>query len=333
MSDSLAGKKVFVTGADGFIGSHLVEALVGRGAQVRALVFYNSWNQRGWLSDIDAATLAGVEIFQGDVRDAARMHEGAKDCVYIMHLASLIAIPYSYSAMQSYIDTNVSGTFNVLQAARASSSLVRMVHVSTSEVYGSAQTVPISESHPLVGQSPYAASKIGADKIAESFHRSFDLPVVTARPFNTFGPRQTARAVIPTIASQLLAGVSELKLGTLTPTRDFNYAPDTAQGMIELLLCPQAVGSVFNIGTGKEWSIRETAELLMQITGRKVPIVTEEARARPAKSEVDRLLADNSLIRSLTSWQPAHDFPRALELTVAWVRKNLHQFDVSRFNI
>jgi NAD dependent epimerase/dehydratase len=333
MSESLAGKKVFVTGADGFIGSHLVEALVARGANVRALVLYNSWNQRGWLSDVDAAVLGKVELFQGDVRDAARMQEGVKGCQYVMHLASLIAIPYSYSATQSFIDTNVSGTYNVLQAGRANGELVRMLHVSTSEVYGSAQTVPISESHPLVGQSPYAASKIGADKIAESFHRSFDLPVVTARPFNTFGPRQTARAVIPTIASQLLAGVTELRLGALTPTRDFNYAVDTANGMIELLMCPAAVGRVVNIGTGQEWSIRETADMLMQITGRKVPIVTEEARTRPAKSEVDRLLADNALIRALTPWKPAHDFPRALELTVDWIRRNLSQFDVSRFNI
>ncbi len=333
MAESLEGKRVFVTGADGFIGSHLVEALCGRGARVRALVLYNSWNQRGWLGDVDAATLQKVEMCQGDVRDSARMHELAKDCEYIMHLASLIAIPYSYSATQSYIDTNISGTFNVAQAARASGALVRMLHVSTSEVYGSAQTVPISESHPLVGQSPYAASKIGADKIVESLHRSFGLPVVTARPFNTFGPRQTARAVIPTICSQLLAGVPQLKLGALTPTRDFNFAPDTAQGMIELLLCPAAQGRTVNIGTGKEWSIRETAELLMKITRREVPIVTEEQRIRPPGSEVDRLLADNSLMRELTPWRPQHDFPRALELTADWIGRNLHQFDVSRFNI
>jgi NAD dependent epimerase/dehydratase len=333
MSESLEGKSVFVTGADGFIGSHLVEALVARGARVRALVLYNSWNQRGWLGDLPAATIDGVELFQGDVRDAARMQEGARGCQYIMHLASLIAIPYSYSATQSFIDTNVTGTFNVLQAGRASSTLVRMLHVSTSEVYGSAQTVPISENHPLVGQSPYAASKIGADKIAESFHRSFDLPVVTARPFNTFGPRQTARAVIPTICSQLLAGCEQLRLGTLTPTRDFNYAVDTAHGMIELLLCKQAEGRTVNIGTGQEWSIGQTAEMLMEITGRKVPIVTEDARTRPSNSEVNRLLADNRLIRELTSWQPQFQFPRALELTTAWIRKNLALFDVSRFNI
>jgi NAD dependent epimerase/dehydratase len=333
MSESLEGKSVFVTGADGFIGSHLVEALVARGAKVRALVFYNSWNQRGWLGDVPAKVVDQVELFQGDVRDAARMQEGARGCQYIMHLASLIAIPYSYSATQSYVDTNITGTLNLLQAARASNTLVRFLHVSTSEVYGSAQTVPISESHPLVGQSPYAASKIGADKIAESFHRSFELPVVTARPFNTFGPRQTARAVIPTIASQLLAGVDQLRLGTLTPTRDFNYAPDTAQGMIELLLCKAAEGLTVNIGTGQEWSIGQTAEMLMKITGRNVPIVTEDERTRPLKSEVNRLLADNRLIRELTPWQPKVDFPRALELTSAWIGKNLHQFDVSRFNI
>jgi NAD dependent epimerase/dehydratase len=333
MSESLEGKSVFVTGADGFIGSHLVEALVTRGAKVRALVFYNSWNQRGWLSDVPAKVLDKVELFQGDVRDAARMHEGARGCEYIMHLASLIAIPYSYSATQSFIDTNVSGTFNVLQAARASSALVRMLHVSTSEVYGSAQTVPIAESHPLVGQSPYAASKIGADKIAESFHRSFDLPVVTARPFNTFGPRQTARAVIPTICSQLLAGCEQLRLGALTPTRDFNYAVDTAQGMIELLICKAAEGRTVNIGTGEEWSIGQTAEMLMEITGRKVPVITEDERTRPAKSEVNRLLADNRLIRELTPWQPKFDFPRALSATATWIGANLQHFDVKRFNI
>jgi NAD dependent epimerase/dehydratase len=333
MTESLAGKSVFVTGADGFIGSHLVEALVARGARVRALVFYNSWNQRGWLNDVPAAVVDKVELFQGDVRDAARMLEGARDCEYVMHLASLIAIPYSYSATQSFIDTNITGTFNVLQAARASGKLVRLLHVSTSEVYGTAQTVPISESHPLVGQSPYAASKIGADKIAESFHRSFDVPVVTARPFNTFGPRQTARAVIPTICSQLLAGAEQLRLGALTPTRDFNYVVDTAHGMIELMLCKQAEGRTVNIGTGSEWSIGQTAEMLMQITGRKIPIVTEEERTRPAKSEVNRLIADNRLIQELTPWRVQFEFPRALELTAAWIKANLRLFDTARFNI
>ena len=249
-ANSIAGKKAFVTGADGFIGSHLVELLVAQGAEVRAMVYYNSWNDRGWLRDVPAQTMAGVEIFNGDVRDVERVRDGVRGCDYVFHLSSLIAIPYSYEAPRHYVETNVTGALNVLQACRESDSLTRLVHVSTSEVYGTAQQVPIPESHPLVGQSPYSASKIGADKMAESFHLSFGLPVVTARPFNTFGPRQTARAVIPTIASQLLAGRSELKLGTLTPTRDFNYAADTARGMLALALCKAAEGRVVNIGSG-----------------------------------------------------------------------------------
>src|SRR3989339_179077 len=248
--ESIAGKKVFVTGADGFIGSHLVELLVSCGADVRAMVYYNSWNERGWLRDVPRETLKSIEVFHGDVRDSERVREGVRGCDYVFHLSSLIAIPYSYDAARSYVETNVTGALNVLQACRESSALKRLVHVSTSEVYGSAQQVPIPENHPLVGQSPYSASKIGADKLAESFHLSFGLPVVTARPFNTYGPRQTARAVIPTIASQLLAGCSELRLGSLTPTRDFNFVTDTARGMLELGLCEAAVGRVVNIGSG-----------------------------------------------------------------------------------
>lgn len=327
MSESIAGKKVFVTGADGFIGSHLVELLVSAGAHVRAMVYYNSWNERGWLRDVPAATLADVELFSGDIRDAERVRQGVRGCEYVLHLSSLIAIPYSYDAPRSYVDTNVVGALNVLQACRESDALTRLVHVSTSEVYGSAQTVPISESHPLVGQSPYSASKIAADKLAESFHLSFELPVVVARPFNTYGPRQTARAVIPTIASQLLAGCTELRLGALHPTRDFNYVTDTASGMLALALCKGAEGLVVNIGSGTEWSIGQTVELLCKIVGSKVTVVTDAGRIRPEKSEVNRLLADDAVIRRLTGWQSKVAFQEGLMKTVEWIRGNLSHFD------
>lgn len=333
MADSLAGSKVFVTGADGFIGSHLVEKLVTLGARVRALVYYNSWNHLGWLADADPALLREVEIISGDVRDAERTRAAVQDCAYVFHLSSLIGIPYSYLAPRSYVDTNVMGALNVLEACRASASLVRLLHVSTSEVYGSAQTVPIAESHPLVGQSPYSATKIAADKLAESYFLSFDLPVVTARPFNTYGPRQTARAVIPTIASQLLSGVETLILGSLTPTRDFSYVEDTVDGMIALALCRQAEGATVNIGSGEEWSIEQTARLLMEATGRTVPIVTDSERLRPSGSEVNRLLADNSRLRTLTGWQPVTDFRGGLSKTTDWIGRNLKHFAPSAYAV
>jgi NAD dependent epimerase/dehydratase len=329
---AISGARVFVTGADGFIGSHLVEALVATGANVRALVYYNSWNERGWLRDVPPAILSEVEILAGDVRDAERIRQGVRGSEYVMHLASLIAIPYSYDAPRSYVETNVIGALNVLNACRENEKLVRLIHVSTSEVYGSAQQVPISEKHPLVGQSPYSASKIGADKLAESFHLSFGLPVVTARPFNTYGPRQTARAVIPTIASQLLSGATELKLGSLTPTRDFNFATDTARGMIALAQCKQAEGQVVNIGSGEEWSIRQTVDMLCDIVGRSVEVTEEAARIRPDKSEVNRLLADNTLIRQLTDWKPEVSFREGLERTAHWIRSNLQYFDPAQYS-
>lgn len=331
MSESISGKKVFVTGADGFIGSHLVELLVASGAQVRALVYYNSWNERGWLRDVPSDVLAALEIVSGDIRDTELVRSSILGCDYVFHLSSLIAIPYSYVAPRSYVDTNVVGALNVLQACRESDTLTRLVHVSTSEVYGTAQSVPIPEHHPLVGQSPYSASKIAADKIAESFHLSFGLPVVTARPFNTFGPRQTARAVIPTIASQLLTDCTRLKLGALSPTRDFNFATDTAAGMLALALCPQAEGRVVNIGSNEEWSIEQTARMLMEIVGLEVDIVTDEKRIRPENSEVNRLLADNSLIHSLTTWHSAVSFRSGLERTVGWISHNLRFFDPEQY--
>ena len=331
MNESIKGKQVFVTGADGFIGSHLVELLVASGASVKAMVYYNSWNERGWLRDTPPEVQKGVELLCGDIRDAEFVRAAVRGCEYVFHLSSLIAIPYSYIAPRSYVDTNVTGVLNVLQACRENSALKRLVHVSTSEVYGTAQMVPIPERHPLVGQSPYSASKIAADKLAESFYLSFGMPVVTARPFNTYGPRQTARAVIPTIASQLLAGCAQLKLGALAPTRDFNYVTDTAMGMLALALCPQAEGQVVNIGSGEEWSIEQTARLLMRITGRDVEIVTDEMRIRPENSEVNRLLADNALIHSITPWRTSVPFEKGLERTVEWIGRNLHFFDPEHY--
>jgi NAD dependent epimerase/dehydratase len=320
MTAAISGEKVFVTGADGFIGSHLVELLVRSGAKVRAFVLYNSWSSLGWLADVPAEIRVELEIVPGDIRDAERVAASARDCAYVFHLASLIAIPYSYVAARSYVDTNVTGALNVLEACRNAKGLRRLVHVSTSEVYGTAQIVPIPETHPLVGQSPYSASKIGADKMAESYHLSFGLPLVVARPFNTFGPRQTMRAVIPTIACQLLAGVERLKLGAVSPTRDFNYVTDTAAGMLALALCDKAVGQTVNIGTGLEYTIGETAEKLMAICGYQVPIDTDEQRLRPAGSEVNRLCADASRIRALTDWAPQVPFDEGLARTVAWLR-------------
>lgn len=331
MTENINCKKVFVTGADGFIGSHLIEELVISGANVRALVYYNSWNKNGWLQDVSKEILDHVEIFVGDVRDAERIRQGVHGVDYVFHLSSLIAIPYSYDAPRSYIDTNVIGAFNVLHACRESDTLTRLVHVSTSEVYGTAQQIPISEEHPLVGQSPYSASKIAADKIAESYYMSFGLPVVTARPFNTYGPRQTARAVIPTIASQLIAGCNILKLGSLNPKRDFNFVQDTVNGMLALSVCKKAEGQVVNIGSGEEWSIAQTVDMLCEIVGRRVEITTDDARIRPKRSEVNRLLADVSKLKELTGWKSNTSFNQGLIKTVDWIKKNIHNFDIGRY--
>lgn len=332
MTESLKDKLVLVTGADGFIGSHLVDKLVRQGATVRAMVYYNSWNEKGWLKDLSDDVLSSVDLFVADIRDSERVRQGVKGCDYVFHLSSLIAIPYSYDAPRSYIDTNVIGALNVLQACRDSDALTRLIHVSTSEVYGSAQEIPISENHPLVGQSPYSASKIAADKLAESYYLSFGLPVVVARPFNTYGPRQTARAVIPTIASQLLAGCERLKLGTLTPTRDFNFVTDTASGMMSLAVCKNAEGEVVNIGSGQEWSIGQTVNLLCEIVGRNVDVITDYNRVRPEKSEVNRLLADNSKIEELTGWKTEVSFKEGLIRTVKWISRNSHHFDINSYS-
>jgi NAD dependent epimerase/dehydratase len=320
-----SNKRVLITGADGFIGSHLCEALVADGARVRAFVYYNSWNSIGWLGDCQPETLKSIEVFAGDIRDPARVAEACADIEYVFHLSSLIAIPYSYVAAHSYVDTNVTGALNVLEAARRSGSIERVVHTSTSEVYGTAQYVPIDEAHPLVGQSPYSASKIGADMMAESYFRSHGVPVSIARPFNTFGPRQTPRAVIPTIARQLLQRCESLRLGALSPTRDFNFVTDTCAGLLAIAASDKTIGKTLNIGTGEEWSIEQTATILMDITGHHPPIECEEQRLRPEKSEVNRLLANADALRELTGWAPATTFEHGLTAVANWVESHMDQ--------
>jgi len=333
MDDFYKGKKVFVTGSDGFIGSHLVEELLTQGADLRCLTYYNSWNDIGWLNDLDKNQLKEIEIVRGDIRDPDFIKKCVSDVTNIFHLSSLIAIPYSYDAPISYVDTNVSGALNLLVAARDSNKIESFLHVSTSEVYGSAQTIPISENHPLVGQSPYSASKIGADKMAESFFLSFGLPIITARPFNTFGPRQTARAVIPTIISQILSGKNSIKLGSLSPTRDFNYVTDTVNGMIEISKSNKLFGEVVNIGSGEEWSIAQTVKLISDLIGRDVNIISDESRIRPQGSEVDRLIADNSKLINSTNWSRKISFEAGLQETITWIEKNLDKFDVNQYSI
>lgn len=325
-----------MTGADGFIGSHLVEALVRRGDRVRAMVQYNSFNSWGWLESVPARTMRSVEVIPGDIRDQAAALELAQTADVVYHLAALIAIPYSYRSPRSYIETNVLGTLNVMNAARQLG-IARVVHTSTSEVYGTARSVPIGEGHALQAQSPYAASKIGADKVAESFHHSFGLPVVTLRPFNAYGPRQSARAVIPTILSQLVAGAAELRLGDRRPTRDFTFVDDTVRAFISVADAPAeaVVGQVLNAGSGSEISIGALAELLCEISGRKVPVLEEEARHRPPGSEVMRLVADSSRLRAATGWAPEHSLRDGLTETWRWMADpaNLAGYKWARYNL
>ncbi len=330
----LSGKKVLVTGADGFIGSHLVEALVAHGASVRAFCFYNSFNSWGWLDAVDDAVMAEVDVFTGDVRDPNGVRTALRDANVVLHLAALIGIPFSYHSPDSYVDTNVKGTLNVLQAAR-DLGLERVVVTSTSEVYGTARYVPIDEAHPRQGQSPYSATKIGADAMAESFYRSFGLPVVIARPFNTYGPRQSARAVIPTIVTQLLAGADSLKLGSLHPTRDLTYVTDTAAGFIALAEADDAVGRDINLGVGEEISIGDLAAAIMRIVGREVPILSDDARLRPALSEVERLLSNNALAREVAGWQPRVSLEEGLSRTVEWfsVEANRARYKAGIYNV
>jgi len=320
-------RKILVTGADGFIGSHLVESLVTLGYDVRAFCYYNSFNHKGWLDYSPTQIKDNVEIFFGDIRDANCVNKAVRGCDIVFHLASLIAIPYSYDAPQSYVDTNVSGTLNVMQAC-LNNKVTQVIHTSTSEVYGSAQYVPIDEMHPLVGQSPYSASKIGADQIAFSFYCSFNLPVATVRPFNTFGPRQSARAVIPTIITQLLAGKSEISLGNLDATRDFNYYKDTVAGMLSFIGKDKIAGETINIGSGFEISIKDVAELIAEVVGSPLKIKVENERMRPANSEVERLCAANGKAKALLGWQPKYygkeGLKNALTETVTWFRENAH---------
>lgn len=330
----LVGKKVTVTGADGFIGSHLVQTLVRRGVHVRAFVYYNSFGSWGWLDGVPAEELAEVEVVMGDVRDAGFVRDSLKNVDAAFHLAALIGIPHSYVAPQSYVDTNVQGTLNVLSAAR-DLGLERVLITSTSEVYGTALYAPIDEKHPVQGQSPYSATKIGADKIGESFFRSFETPVVTARPFNTYGPRQSARAVIPTIITQLLNDAEEIRLGSLHPTRDLNYVEDTCAGMIALAECDGAIGREVNIGSGREITVGDLAATLIEMIRPGTRIVSSDERLRPEKSEVERLLADNTLIKSLTSWAPAVTLEEGLARTVEWFRDpaNLARYKWEIYNV
>lgn len=324
-------QQVLVTGADGFIGSHLTEALLDKGYKVRALAQYNSFNNWGWLEDI--APRDGLEIVCGDVRDPDFCRELCRGIDTVYHLAALIAIPYSYVAPDSYVDTNIKGTLNMCQAAR-DAACRRIVVTSTSEVYGTARYVPIDEKHPRQPQSPYSATKIGADAIAQSFYNAFDLPVVTARPFNTYGPRQSARAIIPTIITQIAAGREKIRLGDLTPTRDFNYVADTAAGFIALGETEGIEGRDINIATGREVSMAETLATIARLMGRDVEEVVDQERLRPAKSEVNRLLGDNSLITSLTSWRPSHSLEEGLQKTIDWFVKpeNLAKYKIDIYN-
>lgn len=326
------GKKILVTGADGFIGSHLVEELVKKGYCVKAFVYYNSFNNWGWIDTLSQDILKNVEVFQGDIRDSNGVWEAMKDVDAVFHLAALIAIPFSYHSPDTYVDTNIKGTLNILQAARKWQT-ERVLITSTSEVYGTAQYVPIDEKHPFQGQSPYSATKIGADRLAESFYRSFQLPVTIVRPFNTYGPRQSARAVIPTIITQLLSGKTEIQLGSLTPTRDFNYVKDTVNGFISIYESEKTVGEEINIATQKEISIGQLAEELIHQINPNARIICDEERLRPEKSEVNRLLGCNEKILRLTDWKPQYSLEEGLKATIGFLRGNLDKYKVDIYNI
>lgn len=330
----IRNKKMLVTGADGFIGSHLVEALLERGCDVRAFVFYNSFNSWGWLDTLPPEKLKALDVFAGDIRDPNGVAQAMQGCDVVFHLAALIAIPFSYHSPDSYVDTNIKGTLNVLQAAKRLGT-ERVLVTSTSEVYGTAQYAPIDEKHPFQGQSPYSATKIGADRLAESFFRSFDTPVVIVRPFNTYGPRQSARAVIPTVITQLLSGQTELRLGSLTPTRDFNYVKDTAQGFIALAESDATIGQEINIATGVEHTIGDVANVLIAELNPDARIVTDEQRLRPDASEVFRLIGDNTKITTLTPWRPSHDLEAGLRDTIDWFRQpdNLARYKAWLYNV
>ncbi len=327
-------KKILVTGADGFIGSHLTELLIEKGYEVRAFSYYNSFNSWGWLDTIDKKKLNEIDVFTGDIRDPNGVREAMKGIDEVFHLAALIAIPFSYHSPDSYVDTNIKGTLNVLQAARDLNTS-RVLITSTSEVYGTAQYVPIDEKHPYQGQSPYSATKIGADRLAESFYRSFNMPISIVRPFNTYGPRQSARAVIPTIITQLLSGQKEIKLGALSPTRDFNYVKDTANGFIEIAKSNKTIGEEINIATEREISIGELAEELVRQINPNAKIICDDERIRPDKSEVNRLLGSNKKIKELTNWSPSYTFEEGIKETIEWfkIKENMSSYKANIYNI
>lgn len=330
--------QILVTGADGFIGSHLVEALVRSGQQVRAFVLYNSFNSWGWLDHCDQEIKNSIEVFAGDIRDPNGVRAAMRGCDSVLHLAALIAIPYSYHSPDTYVDTNIRGTLNIVQAAK-DLGVRHVVHTSTSEVYGTAKFVPITEEHPLEAQSPYSASKIGADQIAMSFYRSFDVPLTIIRPFNTYGPRQSARAVIPTIITQIAQGKRLIRLGSVHPTRDFNYVSDTVRGFIAALDNLEVVGEIINLGSNFEISIEETVELIAELMGTRIEISTDDQRLRPEKSEVGRLWASNAKAKALLGWQPEYHgidgFRRGLEKTIDWFVKsdNLKHYKGELYNL
>lgn len=330
----IKNKKVLVTGSDGFIGSHLVEKLLEDGCNVKAFVYYNSFNSWGWLDFLSKEKLENIEIFAGDIRDPNGVEMAMKGCDIVFHLAALIAIPFSYHSPDSYVDTNIKGTLNVLQSARKLG-VEKVLVTSTSEVYGTAQYVPIDETHPFQGQSPYSATKIGADRLAESFYRSFDLPVVIVRPFNTYGPRQSARAVIPTIITQLLAGTTEIKLGSVDPTRDFNYVKDTTNGFVEIAKSDHTIGEEINIATGVEISVGEMASELISQINPSAKIVSDNDRMRPTNSEVNRLLGCNKKLLSLTSWTHQYNLAKGLAETIEWFRapENLSKYKANIYNV
>lgn len=325
---SWGGRRVLVTGGDGFIGSHLVDRLLGEGAEVRALVHYSPSGRLGWLQGREA----DVEILAGDVRDGERVLQAVEGTQVVFHLAALIGIPYSYESPESYVQTNVLGTYHVLNAGRRAG-VERIVHTSTSEVYGTALSVPIDESHPLQPQSPYSATKIGADMLTISFHRSFGLPVAIVRPFNTYGPRQSTRAVIPTLLGQLYGDAAQIRVGAVSPTRDFNYVDDTVSGFLAVATANRAIGEVINIGSGREISVGDLVELLFEVTGRRKELVVEDERLRPTGSEVHRLLCDNTRAQDWAGWKPQVSLEEGLRATAEWVRQNLSELKTNAYHV
>ena len=330
----IKGKKILVTGADGFIGSHLVEELIKKGYKVKAFCYYNSFNSWGWLDSFSKELLNQIEIFTGDIRDPNGVRTAMKGCDMVFHLAALIAIPYSYHSPDSYVDTNIKGTLNIIQAAK-DLNIERVLVTSTSEIYGTAQYVPIDEKHPKQPQSPYSASKIGADCMADSFFRSFDMPITIVRPFNTYGPRQSARAIIPTIITQLLNGFEEIKLGDLSPTRDLLYVKDTVKGFIEIAKSKSLIGHECNIATNSEISMQKMANTLIELINPNAKIVQDKERIRPSKSEVFRLFGDNTKIIEHTNWKVEHNLKQGLQETINWFKNkdNLKQYKAGIYNV